>query len=88
MKKSYFVSIIAMILIVSLSISLFACKKDNEDPDEPTPAKWETQKMSFSSTYDDVSLKTSETKWRNGMVGGNGITGFITNGSPTSNVLT
>ena len=41
-----------------------------------------------SATYSEIKLTNSFTKWRDGMVGGNGKIGFITNGSPTSDVIT
>jgi len=83
MKKFYIV-FISVILILALSVSIFACKENPDEPNiDPT-----IQNMSFSTVYSEVELKKSEKKWRDGMVGGNGKIGFITNGSPTSDVIT
>ncbi len=42
----------------------------------------------YSSTYSEIKLGTNTDNWRDGMVGGNGKIGFLTNGSPTSDVIT
>ncbi len=77
MKKGLLVVLI-IIVVSALLITMFACNKTT----------YSSQKISFSTEYSEVKLSTNETKWRDGMVGGNGKSGFLTNGSPTSNVIT
>ena len=47
------------------------------------------EKLSYSESYTELSEKrTNKTKaWRRGMVGGNGLEGFITSGSPYSDTI-
>lgn len=47
------------------------------------------EKLSYSESYTELSeKKTNKTKaWRRGMVGGNGLEGFITSGSPYSDTI-
>ncbi|MBE5763439.1 MAG: hypothetical protein E7338_04375 [Clostridiales bacterium] len=82
MKKRVYLVLIAIILIVSLCLTIFACKKDD------TKQEFASQKVVYASTWKEVKLSTTEKNWRDGMVGGNGKTGFITNGSPSSDVIT
>ena len=46
------------------------------------------EKITYSTSYKDIKLSTGDSNWRDGMVGGNGRIGFITNSSPTSDVIT
>ena len=81
MKKKIYLLLIVVVLILSLSISLFACKKDEV-------LDYSSLKVSYATTYKEVKLSTADKNWRDGMVGGNGITGFITNGAPQEDVIT
>ena len=73
MKKKVYLLIVVVLLVASLSISLFACKKDEK-------LDYASLKVAYASTFKEVKLATTDKSWRDGMVGGNGITGFITNG--------
>ena len=77
MKKRVYLVLVAVLLVVILSTCLIACN-----------TKYESQTIVYASTWKEVKLSTADVNWRDGMVGGNGKTGFITNGSPTSDVIT
>ena len=79
MKKQSFLIIVGVLVIVAALCSFFGCN---------SKGKYQNETIVYSSTYSEVKLSTSETKWRDGMVGGNGRIGFLTNGSPTSDVIT
>ena len=81
MKKKVYLLLVISLLILSISISLFACKKDEV-------LDYSSLKVSYATTYKEVKLSTADKNWRDGMVGGNGITGFITNGAPNEDVIT
>ena len=77
MKKRVYLVLVTILLVVILSTCLIACN-----------TKCESQTIVYASTWKEVKLSTADVNWRDGMVGGNGKTGFITNGSPTSDVIT
>ena len=84
MKNKVYLLLIAIILVASICVSLFGCqaKYAKEEFD------FTSQKVSYAKTFKEVKLNTSEFNWRDGMVGGNGKTGFLTNGSPYEDVIT
>ncbi len=81
MKKiKIFCIIAAVALIACLAFSLVACKVTEES--------FFKAKMSFSESYRELSpVANGNTDWRNGMVSGNGLQGFISSGSPYEDTL-
>lgn len=47
----------------------------------------EYEKGNFVNSYSEIGHDPNSRAWRDGMVGGNGETGFVTSGSPYSDVL-
>ena len=80
-SSSSFVGVVAIALITIFVILPFAgldlfAKKANRTH------------IVYSSTYSELKLGSNTDSWRDGMVGGNGKIGFLTNGSPASDVIT
>lgn len=77
MKKTVFKVISIVILTLSLVFCAVACNsKGSENP-------CQSNKSSYSTSYKELSEKSNSTsKWREGMVSGNGLQGFITSGAP------
>ncbi len=45
------------------------------------------EKGNFANSYSEIGHNTESRSWRDGMIGGNGETGFVTSSSPYSDVL-
>ena len=77
--------LISAALVAAVCVSCTACAKS---PDMSDVFK-DNEKISYSTSYTQLSdKKTNKTKsWRQGMVGGNGLEGFITSGSPYSDTI-
>ena len=58
MKKRVYLVLIAIILIVSLCLTIFACKKDD------TKQEFASQKVVYASTWKEVKSSTREKNWR------------------------
>ena len=86
MKKHSFLFIISILLIIVALSCMVGCKKETDYTLDDTVLS--DGKIVKSATYSEIKLTNAFTKWRDGMVGGNGKIGFITNGSPTSDVIT
>lgn len=82
MKKfKIFCIVVAVALIACTALSLTACNNDDDTP-------FFKAKMSFSEQFSELSPKANgNTAWRDGMVSGNGLQGFITSGSPYEDTL-
>lgn len=86
MKKFSFLLVICIVLLSSILICSFvSCKDDSTTLHDLNF----DSKMSFANDYEELSPSrtNSVTKWREGMVSGNGLQGFITSGSPYSDTL-
>ena len=62
----------------SVPETLFA----NERNEEPL-----YEKGNFSNSFTEVEHRNNSRAWREGMVGGNGETGFVTSGSPYTDTI-
>ena len=54
----------------------------NERNEEPL-----YEKGNFSNSFTEVEHRNNSRAWREGMVGGNGETGFVTSGSPYTDTI-
>lgn len=80
-KLRIFCIVAAIALIACTAVSLVACNKPQEE-------NFFNAKMCFSDTYTELSAeRNDDTEWRDGMVSGNGLQGFITSGSPYEDTL-
>lgn len=77
--------LISAALVAAVCVSCTACAKS---PDMSDVFK-DNEKISYSTSYTQLSDKKTNKKksWRQGMVGGNGLEGFITSGSPYSDTI-
>lgn len=79
---------LCLLLTAGLLASLAACAGQT-DPAVVKDLFGDLQKVSYSSTY--TSLKDNKTNktdsWRQGMVSGNGLQGFVTSGDPYSDTF-
>ncbi len=77
--------LISAALVAAVCFSCTACAKM---PDMSDVFK-DNEKISYSTSYAQLSDKKTNKKksWRQGMVGGNGLEGFITSGSPYSDTI-
>lgn len=82
MKKSLLKILLIAILTLSLVFGVVSCNtKSKENP-------LQSSKSSYSTSYKTLSEKSNGVgKWREGMVSGNGLQGFITSGSPYEDTL-
>ncbi|MCD8048506.1 MAG: glycoside hydrolase family 95 protein [Clostridia bacterium] len=55
--------------------------------EEETKVEHLYEKGNFASSYTEIGHDNTSRAWRDGMVGGNGETGFVTSGSPYSDVI-
>lgn len=80
-KLNIFCLIAVCAILIGVLLSSVACDKSDDS--------FFDEKMSFSYEYEDYlsSGSNPSTAWREGMVSGNGLQGFITNGSPYEDVL-
>ena len=77
MKKNVFKIFCAIILVLSLTVCAMACDSNGDE------VITQNSKSSFCTTYKQVSDKSNTTNnWREGMVSGNGLQGFVTSGAP------
>lgn len=78
--------LISVSLCAVIGISLASCAKTTADTEIINSLFTDLSKISYSMDY--TQLKDNKTnkdsKWRQGMVSGNGMQGFITSGSPYS----
>jgi hypothetical protein len=86
-KLAFFI-IITMILVAVLS----ACREEtNEVKKIDYSVLFKDSQIVWAKTYYDIPMSGGtigeKQGWKNGMVGGNGRTGFITNGAPYSDVI-
>lgn len=79
---------LCLLLVLGLLVSLAACAGQT-DTAVVKDLFSDLQKVSYSSTY--TSLKDNKTNktdsWRQGMVSGNGLQGFVTSGDPYSDTF-
>lgn len=82
MKKNIFKFFCASILAISLAVCATACNsKDNTNFSQDS-------KRSYSTTFSVLSDKRNpSSNWREGMVSGNGLQGFVTSGAPYNDTL-
>ncbi|MDE7215582.1 MAG: glycoside hydrolase N-terminal domain-containing protein [Clostridia bacterium] len=82
MKKKRLKIISIVILTIAVVFCVAACNsKDGVNPVQ-------SAKSSYSTSYKTLSEKSNGTgKWREGMVSGNGLQGFIASGSPYNDTL-
>lgn len=87
MKKSI-KRLTALLLVAASALSLSSCQKQ---ADEETIKKLftNTEKISYSVKYTPLSKtkRNSTNDWRQGMVSGNGMQGFVTSGDPYSDTF-
>ena len=77
MKKTVLAVLCVAILVLSLTAGLSACKQNDDS------LITLTNKSSFTTMYSELSESGHlKDKWREGMVSGNGLQGFITSGAP------
>lgn len=82
MKKNICAIMCAAILILTLLACLTACGRNN-GADFSKESKY-----SFATTYTELTEKSNTAnRWREGMVSGNGLQGFITSGAPYNDTL-
>lgn len=76
-------------MIVSFAFSLVSCSNGKADKSVIKSLFTDTSKVSFSYDYTQLKdKKRNKTKsWRDGMVSGNGLQGFIESGSPYSDTF-
>ena len=74
---------------VSFAFSLVSCSNGKADKGVIKSLFTDTSKVSFSYDYTQLKdKKRNKTKsWRDGMVSGNGLQGFIESGSPYSDTF-
>ena len=78
--------ITAFILAAFLLMSLSSCQGEKK---EATELFESGDKISYSYDYTELSAtkKNKTSAWRQGMVSGNGLQGYITSGSPYSDTM-
>ncbi|MDE6275292.1 MAG: hypothetical protein K2M75_02000, partial [Clostridia bacterium] len=81
MKKTILKIFCVLIFAFSLTFCAVACDpKDGETP--------QNSKSSYSTTYKTISERSNtKNAWREGMVSGNGLQGFVTSGAPYNDTL-
>ena len=80
MKKNKIIfAILVISLLCAFLASFTACKKD----DEPVS---DSMKV-YAETFRGIPTSSGTVEWQEGMVGGNGKTGFITSGEPYDDVI-
>ena len=81
MKKNKIIfAIIVISLLCAFLASFTACKKDDDTPVN------DSMKV-YAETYLNIPSSYGAVEWQEGMVGGNGKTGFITSGDPYDDVI-
>ncbi len=78
--------LIRIICIAAIVISIVVCATACNSKDDMSFS--ESAKQSFSTSYKTLSDRLNDSgTWRDGMVSGNGLQGFITSGSPYEDTL-
>ena len=87
--NKYIKKILCIVLTVSFAFSLVSCSDSKADKGVIKSLFTDTSKVSFSYDYTQLKdKKRNKTKsWRDGMVSGNGLQGFIESGSPYSDTF-
>lgn len=87
--NKYIKKILCIALAVSFAFSLVSCSNGKADKGVIKSIFTDTSKVSFSYDYTQLKdKKRNKTKsWRDGMVSGNGLQGFIESGSPYSDTF-
>ena len=87
--NKYIKKILCIALAVSFAFSLVSCSNGKADKGVIKSLFTDTSKVSFSYDYTQLKdKKRNKTKsWRDGMVSGNGLQGFIESGSPYSDTF-
>lgn len=81
MKKIIFKIFCVIILALSLSVCATACNSKDDPPSQ-------NGKSSYSATYKTLTEHYNPVNnWREGMVSGNGLQGFVTSGAPYNDTL-
>ncbi len=76
---------VSVCLAGAMLFSFASCTKKSADVSDIFKSD---EKISYSTTYTELSKKKNKTKaWRQGMVSGNGLQGFVAAGSPYSDTL-
>ena len=80
---------LCVLLTVTLAFSLASCSGGKVSEGDIKSLFKDTSKISFSYDYTELkdSRKNKTKSWRQGMVSGNGLQGFITSGSPYSDTF-
>ncbi|MCH5316215.1 MAG: glycoside hydrolase N-terminal domain-containing protein [Eubacterium sp.] len=80
---------LCIMLSVCCILSLYSCSAAKVDTEVIKGLFTDLSKISYSTSYDELKdNKTNKDKyWRQGMVSGNGLQGFITSGSPYSDTF-
>ena len=87
--NKYIKKILCIVLTVSFAFSLVSCSDGKADKGVIKSLFTDTSKVSFSYDYTQLKDKKRNTtkSWRDGMVSGNGLQGFIESGSPYSDTF-
>lgn len=72
-------------MVLSLAVAASMAVTSSAEQQEGTGHMY--QKGNFASSYNEIGHDPNSRAWRDGMVGGNGETGFVTSGSPYSDVF-
>ena len=80
---------LCVLLTVTFAFSLASCSGGKVSEGDIKSLFKDTSKISFSYNYTELkdSRKNKTKSWRQGMVSGNGLQGFITSGSPYSDTF-
>ncbi len=86
--NSFIKRVLCMVLFVAFVLFLSACS-DEYKKENIEKLFADSSKISYSEKYTELSAeKTNKTKsWRQGMVSGNGLQGFVESGSPYSDTF-
>lgn len=86
---NYFKKALCIILCTVFIFTLSACSGNQPNNSEIENLFADTTKISYSTEYTPLSAKkkNSTKKWRQGMVSGNGLQGFVESGSPYSDTF-
>ena len=84
--NKYVKKALCVLLTGTFAFSLASCSGDKVSEGDIKSLFKDTSKISFSYDYTELkdSKKNKTKSWRQGMVSGNGLQGFITSGSPYS----
>lgn len=76
--------VVSVLLCAAVGCSMASCAKTTANADVISRLFTDLSKVSYSMDYTQLSddKTNKDSKWRQGMVSGNGMQGFITSGSP------